>query len=94
MLHDNDQKFVLILDPAIPSEAGDDYYPASSGLADNIFVADENGVPVKGDVWPGLTYFPDFHDPKTQKWWQENVEILYSDLKFDGLWIDMNEPSS
>ena len=38
MLHDNDQKFILILDPAIPSEAGDDYYPASSGLAQNIFV--------------------------------------------------------
>ena len=27
MLHENDQRFVLILDPAIPSEAGPDYKP-------------------------------------------------------------------
>ena len=45
-------------------------------------------------MWPGLTYFPDFHQPNTQRWWQENVELLYNEVKFDGLWIDMNEPSS
>ena len=27
LLHENDQRFVLILDPAIPSEAGPDYKP-------------------------------------------------------------------
>ena len=31
LLHDRGQRFVLILDPAIPAEAGDDYLPAVTG---------------------------------------------------------------
>lgn len=33
LLHENDQRFVLILDPAIPSEAGPDYKPARDQLS-------------------------------------------------------------
>lgn len=35
-LHENDQNFVLILDPAIPSEAGPGYLPAETGLEERI----------------------------------------------------------
>ena len=35
-LHANDQNFVLILDPAIPSEAGPGYSPAETGLEERI----------------------------------------------------------
>ena len=31
ILHDRGQRFVLILDPAIPAEAGADYLPAITG---------------------------------------------------------------
>jgi hypothetical protein len=37
-LHENHQKFMLILDPAIPSEAGENYFPATSGLEQKIFI--------------------------------------------------------
>lgn len=48
-----------------------------------------------------LVAFPDYFKPETNVWWQEEMDRLYSDLfanntgmKYDGIWIDMNEPAS
>uniref|UniRef100_UPI00358F0BC8 sucrase-isomaltase, intestinal-like n=1 Tax=Myxine glutinosa TaxID=7769 RepID=UPI00358F0BC8 len=38
--------------------------------------------------------FPDFLKQRTHEWWSREISDLYKKLKFDGLWIDMNEPSS
>ncbi|XP_069853023.1 uncharacterized protein [Dipodomys merriami] len=45
--------------------------------------------------------FPDFFRNSTALWWKREMEELYTNpqspeksLKFDGMWIDMNEPSS
>uniref|UniRef100_A0A286XXZ4 Sucrase-isomaltase, intestinal n=1 Tax=Cavia porcellus TaxID=10141 RepID=A0A286XXZ4_CAVPO len=45
--------------------------------------------------------FPDFFHNSTVFWWKREIQELYNNtqnpeksLKFDGLWIDMNEPSS
>ncbi|KAL1764828.1 maltase-glucoamylase, intestinal [Sigmodon hispidus] len=45
--------------------------------------------------------FPDFFRNSTVAWWKKEIQDLYTNpedstksLKFDGLWIDMNEPSS
>nr|BAD18495.1 unnamed protein product [Homo sapiens] len=45
--------------------------------------------------------FPDFFRNSTAAWWKKEIEELYANprepeksLKFDGLWIDMNEPSN
>ncbi|NWR66177.1 MGA protein, partial [Bucorvus abyssinicus] len=45
--------------------------------------------------------FPDFFRNSTVDWWSREIAEVYSNphnasrsLKFDGLWIDMNEPSS
>ncbi|XP_045876122.1 putative maltase-glucoamylase-like protein FLJ16351 isoform X2 [Meles meles] len=45
--------------------------------------------------------FPDFLRNSTAAWWKMEIKNLYGnsqesgkDLKFDGLWIDMNEPSN
>jgi len=47
-LHKKGQKYVAILDPAIPSGVGNDTYePLIDGLAKNVFIS-ENGVPVNG----------------------------------------------
>ncbi|OWA52227.1 putative maltase-glucoamylase 2 [Hypsibius exemplaris] len=48
-----------------------------------------------GKVWPdGRAAFPDFFTRKARTWWIDEVRRQYQTLKFDGLWIDMNEPAS
>ncbi|KAK1283868.1 hypothetical protein QJS10_CPB21g00990 [Acorus calamus] len=37
---------------------------------------------------------PDFLNPSTSTFWSREIEIFHRTLPFDGLWIDMNEPSN
>ncbi|XP_041660826.1 maltase-glucoamylase, intestinal [Cheilinus undulatus] len=39
--------------------------------------------------------FPDFFRQTTAEWWHKEIEDFYHNItKFDGIWIDMNEPAS
>jgi alpha-glucosidase (family GH31 glycosyl hydrolase) len=38
--------------------------------------------------------YPDFFKPETVQWWKDNLKSFYSQLNFDGLWLDMNEASN
>ncbi|XP_030311852.1 sucrase-isomaltase, intestinal [Calypte anna] len=40
------------------------------------------------------TAFPDFLRNSTINWWKREILDYYKILKFDGLWIDMNEPAA
>lgn len=44
-----------------------------------------------GRVWPGYAAFPDWSNPKAEGYWISELEKFYDKIKFDGLWIDMNE---
>ena len=39
----------------------------------------------------GPVAFPDFFKKAARDWWKEMIVDMYKDLKFDALWIDMNE---
>jgi alpha-glucosidase (family GH31 glycosyl hydrolase) len=42
--------------------------------------------------WPeGRVAYPDFFKKSTQDWWISEIKKHFQTLKFDGLWIDMNE---
>ncbi|XGW25367.1 hypothetical protein V3C99_006640 [Haemonchus contortus] len=50
-----------------------------------------------GNVWPdNNTAMPDFLDPTnvTTKWWISEFQLFHQTVGFDGIWIDMNEPSN
>lgn len=46
-------------------------------------------------VWPGQLHFVDYWHPMAEKYWTEQLSQFYHTLaRFDGIWIDMNEPSN
>ncbi|XP_052774040.1 sucrase-isomaltase, intestinal-like isoform X2 [Mya arenaria] len=105
-LHDGGMHFVIIVDPGIVSNYSD-YWPYTTGVEKDVYIlwpnnqtgpADarpENSNIMLGYVWPkGKTAFPDFLKNETKDWWVEVISKWHDTLKFDGLWIDMNEPAN
>lgn len=84
-------KNVVITDPGIKVEKG--YQAYEDGLQQGIFVKYPDGVPYKGEVWPGWCHFPDFTSPKGRAWWGDKIKSLAED-GIDGFWTDMNEPAT
>uniref|UniRef100_A0A8C7E2A0 P-type domain-containing protein n=1 Tax=Naja naja TaxID=35670 RepID=A0A8C7E2A0_NAJNA len=81
-LHKHGQYYVLILDPGISStQRPGSYWPYDEGLKRGVFINDTEGKPLIGKV----SVCP----PPS-----ENLKHLYAQVPFDGLWIDMNEPSN
>uniref|UniRef100_A0A8C8BMQ7 alpha-glucosidase n=1 Tax=Otus sunia TaxID=257818 RepID=A0A8C8BMQ7_9STRI len=93
-LHDRGQKYVIILDAAISTEALADgpYQAYERGQSKRVWVNESDGAtPLVGQVWPGRTVFPDFTNPDCTSWWVEECKIFYNQVPYDGIWIDMNE---
>uniref|UniRef100_A0A8C9ET01 P-type domain-containing protein n=1 Tax=Pavo cristatus TaxID=9049 RepID=A0A8C9ET01_PAVCR len=94
-LHKHGQHYVMILDPGISSTSPHgSYWPFDEGLRRGLFLNTTQGQPLIGQVWPGYTAFPDFSNMDTHRWWLENLQRFHTHVPFDGLWIDMNEPSN
>ena len=49
---------------------------------------------ISPQVWPGITAYPDFTNPATTSYWLQQLTNFHDNISFDGLWIDMNEPSN
>ena len=83
---------VSIIDPGIKVEKG--YHVYEEGRAKLHFVKHENGREYHGKAWPGRCAFPDFHRGETCQWWTNLINGWLQDTSVEGLWIDMNEPST
>eukprot|EP00884_Botryococcus_braunii_P005570 jgi/Botrbrau1/15013/Bobra.0018s0111.1 len=92
MLHSRGQHWVPIVDPGVKIDKGYEVY--EDGLARNVFLKDIRGDPYVGMVWPGAVHFPDFLNPDTTTFWTDHLREFHRLVPFDGLWIDMNEPSN
>uniref|UniRef100_A0A8B9QGR7 P-type domain-containing protein n=1 Tax=Apteryx owenii TaxID=8824 RepID=A0A8B9QGR7_APTOW len=94
-LHKHGQRYVMILDPGISStNPHGSYWPFDEGLRRGLFINTTQGQPLIGQVWPGFTAFADFSNQDAHQWWLENLQRFHAQVPFDGLWIDMNEPSN
>ncbi|CAC5405509.1 Probable maltase-glucoamylase 2,Alpha-glucosidase,Sucrase-isomaltase, intestinal,Lysosomal alpha-glucosidase,Probable alpha-glucosidase Os06g0675700,Maltase-glucoamylase, intestinal [Mytilus coruscus] len=104
-LHQNGQKYVIIVDVGIGAnetiiEQGrlnsPGYEMYKDGIDMNVFVKNHDDTVLKGKVWPGLTAFPDFSHTNATDYWIKYIKYFYDTerVKVDGLWIDMNEPAS
>ncbi|NWI99491.1 MGA protein, partial [Crypturellus undulatus] len=97
-MHENGQKYVLILDPAISTTNlvdGSMYGSYVRGSNMKVWINESDGVtPLIGEVWPGVTVFPDFTNPVCTSWWVEECRLFYNTVPYDGIWIDMNEVSN
>uniref|UniRef100_A0A8C4WMN4 Lysosomal alpha-glucosidase n=1 Tax=Gopherus evgoodei TaxID=1825980 RepID=A0A8C4WMN4_9SAUR len=93
--HQSGRRYVMIVDPAISSLGPPgSYKPYDDGLKRGVNLAPSIASSFASQVWPGPTVFPDFTNPETHRWWHDMVKEFHDQVPFDGMWIDMNEPSN
>jgi alpha-glucosidase len=90
-LEDDGFKTVVIIDPGIKIDL--DYAVFKEGLDKDYFCKRADGPYMKGKVWPGECYFPDYTKPEVREWWSGLFKELIEDIGVKGVWNDMNEPA-
>lgn len=83
-------RLVPIVDAGIKIEPGDPVY--EEGIKEGYFCMTPQGKPFEAAVWPGMTHFPDFLQPRVRAWFGEKYRF-YTGQGIEGFWNDMNEPS-
>ncbi len=90
-LEDDGFKTVVIIDPGIKIDP--DYPVFKEALDKDYFCKRADGPYMKGKVWPGDCYFPDYTKPEVREWWSGLFKELIEDIGVKGVWNDMNEPA-
>jgi len=101
-LHSKNMRFVPIIDAGIsvnkPEFVDKDYF--TKGVEAEIFLKSaQNNHETYGDtlmaqVWPGLTSFVDYMADGSDEFWAEGLEDFFNLVEFDGIWLDMNDPTN
>ena len=91
-LHENNYKFVPIVDIGFPVKEEDEFYVI--GKKTNAFIkSNYTNEDLISYVWPEQAVFPDFYCEAGRKLWDYAMEKYYETVKYDGIWLDMNEPA-
>ena len=95
MRDSKDIKFIPNFDGAIAKEDKSDT-PYSRGTKLDVFIKDpvNQPEPFVGRVWPGKGVYVDWINQKALNYWGNETEIFNKKIGFDGMWLDMNEPSN
>ncbi|WP_299837282.1 glycoside hydrolase family 31 protein [uncultured Tenacibaculum sp.] len=84
-------KTIVIIDPGIKID--DDYWVYNEAMENDYFCKRADGPYMRGKVWPGECFFPDFTNPKVRTWWAGLFKELIDEIGVKGVWNDMNEPA-
>lgn len=84
-------KTIAIIDPGIKID--DDYWVYKEAMENDYFCKRADGPYMRGKVWPGECYFPDFTNPKVREWWAGLFKEIIDEIGIKGIWNDMNEPA-
>ena len=91
-MHDKNYHFVPIVDIGFPMKDIDEFY--RRGKETNAFLqSNYTKKDLMSNVWPGSAVFPDFFIDSGVDLWKYGMETYYQTVKYDGLWLDMNEPT-
>ncbi len=83
---------ITIVDPGVKVDPNYELY--QEGQQGGHFVRHSDGREYNGNVWPGLSALPDFHDAAARAWWAGHVRRWMDETGLAGLWNDMNEPAA
>nr|DBA29502.1 TPA: hypothetical protein GDO54_009725 [Pyxicephalus adspersus] len=84
-------------DPAVANTPLIDgpYEAYERGSRLGVWINESDGkTPLVGEVWPGVTVFPDYTNDVCTQWWVDECVRFYNQVNYDGIWIDMNEVSN
>ncbi|XP_071953273.1 maltase-glucoamylase-like isoform X1 [Antedon mediterranea] len=85
----------VVMDVFIKDEQGEIAYGKVWPDYPNITVDESKDWDYQTENYRAYAAFPDFLKSETKTWWKKQIKDLYDNkFKFDGLWIDMNEPAS
>ncbi|TYJ56202.1 hypothetical protein B9479_003046 [Cryptococcus floricola] len=95
-LHERGQHYIPIIDAAIgyPQNATDRFDVYERGHELGVWMKNPDGTEYVGAVWPTWAVFPDWFHPDMQQVWTDAFRNMSEVIDFDGIWLDMNEPSS
>ncbi|MGP6207155.1 TIM-barrel domain-containing protein [Cuniculiplasma sp. SKW3] len=86
--HNRGIKVIPIIDPGLKLDQKDETF--IKGLGN--YVETSKGEIFSSSVWPGTCAFPDFLMDRAREFWSSKVREFIKN-GFDGIWLDMNEPS-
>jgi alpha-glucosidase len=82
---------VTIVDPGVKVDPAYKLY--GEGRQAGHFIRHRDSQEYNGNVWPGLSALPDFHQASARDWWAGHVRQWLDETGLAGLWNDMNEPA-
>ncbi len=91
-LHKLGVKLITIINPCIKVDYK--YEPFKEAVNLGILMEDEDGSIFVAKMWAGNCAWIDFSNSKAREWWANKIMEWVKKYGVDGIWLDMNEPTS